>query len=814
MAFSEQLQISAALKKKKVYIRLTDRKKFCTETVGGQYPRYRTTREGCEYMVVGKSYKRVDAFDKVTGRAKYTDDLCGKDALIARILHATIGNGTVKSIDTSEAEKIPGVVKIVTCFDVPKYYFPTAGHPWSIDVDHQDVADRLLLTDRVRYYGDDVAAVVAEDEVSAAQALRAIRVEYEERPVVLDVMEAMKDGAEQLYEAYPNNILKHTFIRNGDYETAIQEPGLIKVEGWYETPAVQHCHIENFICYSYMEAGRVHVVSSTQIPHIVRRVVAQALGLDWGKIRIVKPYIGGGFGNKQDALYEPLCAYLSIQTGGRLVKLDVPREETFVNNRVRHPIRSHIVTHLRADGTIVARKLEAYSDQGAYASHGHSIAAKGMGCFPQLYPCPNVEADCYTVFTNKPVSGAMRGYGIPQAMFAVESHTDDICRKMGFDPVQFRREHLMPVGFVDGFSKNENYYDSFNQCMDKAIKYMDYDRKIKEYQNQTGPIRKGIGMSVFWYNTAVWPISLETSSCRMVMNQDGSVQVQLGETEIGQGADTAYTQMTAEVLGIPFEMVHIVTSQDTDITPFGTGAYASRQTYTAGFAIWQTGTLLKERVLKYAHDLTRMPVSNLDIRDGNIVRTVDNRVLMSLGKLAGTALYSLENSQHITAESTAQVRSNAYSFGCCFAEVEVDIPMCKVKLLDIVNVHDCGKLINPALAEAQVHGGMSMGIGFALSEQLLFDEKTGRPLNNNLLDYKLSTFMDHPHLEAQFVENPEPTSPFGTKALGEPPTCPVAPAIRNAIYQATGVAMYKLPMNPHQLYERFAEEHLFEEVDV
>ena len=178
-------------------------------------------------MVVGKSYKRVDAFDKVTGRAKYTDDLCGKDALIARILHATIGNGTVKSIDTSEAEKIPGVVKIVTCFDVPKYYFPTAGHPWSIDVDHQDVADRLLLTDRVRYYGDDVAAVVAEDEVSAAQALRAIRVEYEERPVVLDVMEAMKDGAEQLYEAYPNNILKHTFIRNGDYETAIQEPGLI-----------------------------------------------------------------------------------------------------------------------------------------------------------------------------------------------------------------------------------------------------------------------------------------------------------------------------------------------------------------------------------------------------------------------------------------------------------------------------------------------------------------------------------------------------------------------------------------------------------
>lgn len=764
-------------------------------------------------MVVGKSYTRVDAFDKATGRAKYTDDMCEKNAYVAKILHASIGNGKVKSIDISEAERIPGVVKIITCFDVPKYYFPTAGHPWSMDPEHQDVSDRLLLTDRVRYYGDDIAAVVAESELAAVQAVRAIRVEYEERPVTLDVMESMKDGADRLHEAYPNNILKHTQIRNGNYEEAIQEPGLVKVEGWYETPVVQHCHIENFICYAYEEAGRIHVVTSTQIPHIVRRVVAQALGISWGRVRVVKPYIGGGFGNKQDALYEPLCAYLSTQVGGRAVKLDVSREETFVNNRVRHPVKSHIISHVRPDGTIAARKLEAYSDQGAYASHGHSIAAKGMGCFPQLYPCPNIEADSYTVFTNKPVAGAMRGYGIPQAMFAVESHTDDICRKMGFEPVKFRRKNLMPVGFTDGFSKNENYFDSFNQCMDKAIAYMDYETKYKAYANQTGPVRKGIGMAVYWYNTAVWPISLETSSCRMVMNEDGSVQVQLGETEIGQGADTAYTQMTAEVLGLPFEMVHVVTNQDTDVTPFGTGAYASRQTYTAGFSIRQTGQLLKERILKYAYELTRMPADILDIQNGKIIRTTDRREIMDMGELAATAIYSMEHSQHLTAESTAQIKSNAYSFGCCFAEVEVDIPMCKVRLLDIINVHDCGKLINPALAAAQVHGGMSMGIGFALSEQLLFDEKTGKAHNNNLLDYKLATAMDHPHLEAQFVENAEPTSGFGTKALGEPPVCPVAPAIRNAIYQATGVPMYRLPMNPHQLYERFAEEHLFEEVD-
>lgn len=238
-------------------------------------------------------------------------------------------------------------------------------------------------------------------------------------------------------------------------------------------------------------------------------------------------------------------------------------------------------------------------------------------------------------------------------------------------------------------------------------------------------------------------------------------------------------------------------------------AYASRQTYTAGFAIRQTALLLKERILDYAHELTRMPAYNLDIVDGNIQRITDGRVLMPLSELALEALYSVTNSKHLTAESTAQIKSNAYSFGCTIAEVEVDIPMCKVKLLNIVNAHDAGRLINPALAEAQVHGGMSMGIGFGMSERMMFDEKTGKVLNNNLLDYKLSTFMDHPRLKAVFVENPEPTSAFGTKALGEPPTCSIAPAIRNAVYQATGVSVNEAPVNPHNLFRRFTEEGIF-----
>ena len=743
-------------------------------------------------MSIGQSVKRVDALDKVTGRAKYTDDLADKGALVAKILHATIAHGQVKSMDVSAAQAIPGVVKVVTCFDVPPYKFPTAGHPWSTDPAHQDVADRLLLTKHIRFYGDDIAAVVAEDEV----------------PFVLDVQEAMKPEAPQLHEEYPGNILNHTSIRLGNYAEAIKEPGLIKVEGWYDTPTVQHCHIENHIAYAYQEGKRITVVASTQIPHIVRRIVGQALGIPWGDVRIIKPYIGGGFGNKQDALYEPLCAYLSTVVGGRLVKLDVSREETFVCNRVRHAIRTHIISWVRPDGSFAARKIECFSDQGAYASHGHGVVAKGMGAFPQLYPCPNVEGDAYSVFTNKPAAGAMRGYGIPQAMFAGECHMEDVARALGVDSIQFRKDHRMPVGYVDGFSKNENYADSLGQCMEKGMEYLDYERKRKEYANQTGPVRRGVGMALFWYNTAVWPISLESSSCRMVLNQDGSIQLQLGETEIGQGADTAFAQMAADTVGIPVDMVHTVSTQDTDLTPFGTGAYASRQTYVGGFAIKQTGLLLKERILLYAKELTRQDVNNLDIQEGYIVRTTDGRKLMSLGELATEALYSLTHSQHMTAESTYQIKNNAYSFGCSFAEVEVDIPLCKVKLIDMVNVHDCGRLINPALAEAQVHGGMSMAIGYGLSEQLLFDPKTGKPLNNNLLDYKLSTTMDHPDLAARFVENYEPTSPFGTKALGEPPACSGAPAIRNAILNATGVAIDRAPITPHVLFAKFKEAGL------
>ena len=284
-------------------------------------------------MIVGQREPRVDGYDKATGRTKYYEDRMPANALYVRIKHAEKAHAIVKSIDTSAAMAIPGVVKVLTCFDVPNLPFATAGHPWSMDPGHRDTADRLLLNKHVRYWGDDVAVVIAENEVAANQGVRALEVDYEELPFVLDAQEAMKDGAPQLHDDFPNNILKHTTNIKGNYQEAIKEEGLIKVEGWYDTPTVQHTHIENFGCFAYMENGRIVVVASTQIPHIIRRIVGQAIGRPWGDIEIIKPYIGGGFGNKQDALYEPLCAWCTTQVGGRPVRIDcvltglMPREK-------------------------------------------------------------------------------------------------------------------------------------------------------------------------------------------------------------------------------------------------------------------------------------------------------------------------------------------------------------------------------------------------------------------------------------------------------------------------------------------------------
>lgn len=761
-------------------------------------------------MGIGKSIQRVDARAKVTGQAKYTQDLMTQPMMVAKVVHSTIANGVVTGFDLDEALKVPGVVKIVTCFDVPEIDFCTPGHPWSVEAAHQDVQDRRLLNQRVRYYGDDVAAVIAEDEIAAVKAARLVKVHYEEYPALVDVADAMAEGAVAMHDNVPDNILKHTSFVLGDesFDEAVKEEGLILVDQTYDTQRVQHCHIELPVSFAYQDGnGKITVTTSTQIPHIVRRVIGQALGIPWGQVRVIKPYIGGGFGNKQDVLYEPLNAFLSLQVGGRPVKLELTREETFADTRVRHAIRFHMQGAVRPDGTLVARRVEAFSNQGGYASHGHAIVANASNMIKQLYRDEKaLESESYTVYTSTVAGGAMRGYGIPQGDFAAECLMDDLAAAIHMDPLAFRLKNCMEEGYKDPHNGITFYSYGLKKCIEAGKEAVHWDEKRAAYVSQTGSRRRGIGMAIFCYKTGVYPISLETATCRMVLNQDGSIQLMMGATEIGQGADTVFTQMAAEVLGVTEDKVYIVSTQDTDVTPFDTGAYASRQSYVSGKAVKKTAEMMKEKILEYAAWKLKMDQQTLDIRN-NMIVTAEGEELLTMEALATEALYSLERSVHITAEATSHCKENTFASGACFAEVEVDMPLGKVNVLKIINVHDSGILMNPKLAEAQVHGGMSMGLGYGLSEELVYDAK-GKPLNNNLLDYKLPTAMDTPELNVEFIELQDPTGPFGNKALGEPPAIPVAPAIRNAVLQATGIGFNQLPMEPQRLVAAFKEKGL------
>ncbi len=805
--------------------------------------------------IVGQELKRVDAYGKVTGEAKYTADLEPRDILHGKVVHATIANGRVKSFDLTEAMKVPGVVKIVTCFDAPDCQFPTAGHPWSVESKHQDICDRRVLNERVRLYGDDIAAVVAENEVAAAQAARLIKVEYEEYEPIVTVEAAMAEGATPLHpDLRKDNVIVHSHLTMGDSDFTFDKgilaaremyPGeeLIAVEEEYDTPRISHCHIELPVSWAYVDTnGKVTVVCSTQIPHIVRRCTAQALGIPVGQVRIIKPYIGGGFGNKQDVLYEPLNAFLSMSVGGRPVRLEISREETISGTRTRHAIKGKCKGLMTKDGRILARKIDAFANNGAYASHGHAICANCGNVFKDLYRDElGCEVDCWTVYTSSPTAGAMRGYGIPQAVWFAECLTDDLADRIGMDPCEFRLKNCMEEGFVDPANGITFHSYGLKRCIEEGKSYIRWDEKWKQYRNQTGPVRKGVGMAIFCYKTGVHPISLETSSARMVLNQDGSMQLCMGATEIGQGADTVFSQMASETTGISFDKVYIVSTQDTDTTPFDTGAYASRQTYVSGMACKKCGEEFRGKILEYAaymlnHDLTDLSktvyadqvkeaagrlrealglgadedvtAEMLDIVDSKVVVSGGDPVLFDVAVVADTAFYSLDRSVHITAEVTNHCKDNTFSSGCCFVEVEVDMPLGLVTVKDIVNVHDSGVLINPKTAAAQVHGGMSMGLGYGLSEELLVDEKTGKTLNNNLLDYKIPTAMDTPELNVRFIQLDDPTGPYGNKSLGEPPAIPVAPAIRNAILNATGVHMNMTPMTAQRLIAKFKEKGL------
>lgn len=754
---------------------------------------------------IGQPEQRWDAIAKVKGQAKFTDDFPFTNPLHAKILRSTIAHGLVKNYDISEAEKVPGVIKIFLPEDLPQNAFGTAGHPWSIDPSHQDIEDRTLLTRHVRVYGDDIAAVVARDEIACEKALEKIKVTYDEYPVYLDPKASMAPDAKQIHEGH-DNVIAHTTAGFGDVEKGMAEADYV-VTTKASTDPQQHVHMENQVAYAYQgDDQRWVCVSSTQIPYICRRIIGQATGTPWSQIRVKKPFIGGGFGNKQEVIVEPMVVALSMALGGRLVRIALTREESIACTRSRHAIDYDIKVGVKKDGTITAIDSECWSHQGGYASHGHAIASKGSAFVNALYKMDNFRYVANTVYTNEVTAGAMRGYGIPQETFAFECAIDDAADKIGMDPFEFREKNFRPEGYKNPLNHIQAFTFKPGECLEKGKKAFEWDRKLKDSLNhKTGRKRRGVGIGSYSYGTGVYPFGLETANARLILLPEGRFKLMIGSSEIGQGADTVFMQMAAETIGVPYDCIIRDSITDTDIDPFDTGAYASRQSYITGFAVRDAAEKIKDKILKFAAEkLYDSQPQFLDIVDGDIVFAYNNQKVGTVQDVAMSSYYDWNQAHQITADGHINLHENSIASGCSLAEVEVDIDTGRVTLLSIMNVHDSGTILNPLLARGQVDGGMGMGVGFGLSEGLRYD-KDGRVVNNNLLDYKIPTTMDLPDLESEFVESADPISPYGNKALGENPNCSPAAAIRNAVKNAVGVKINNLPLSTPNVFEHLKD---------
>ena len=756
-------------------------------------------------MEIGKPLPRVDAPAKAMGRALYADDFQMSGVLVAKYFRSTIAYGRVKSIDVQPAKALSGVVAVFTYEDVPPTPFATAGHPLNLDPDHEDVADRLILTRDVRFYGDEIAVVVAENEAMAEKAVGLIRVEYEVYEPLMTPEQVLGCSAREIHKGSGNIVGEHAFECGGDVHQALQEADCV-IEADYQTRMVQHCQLENHAVIAHMKDGdRITLITSTQIPQIVRRIVGKALNIPWHQIRVIKPHVGGGFGNKQDAVLEPLAAFLTLKLGGRAVRISLCREESFACTRTRHPFHIHVTSGVKRNGTLTANRISAVSITGGYASHGHAVAAAGSAKACSLYPRIATSFEGRTVYANMPVAGAMRAYGSPQIIYAMECNMEDAARKIGMDSVLFRLKNVAVEGDINPHSGKAILSCGMRECLIRGKERIQWDEKKADYaEHKHGPIRKGLGVACFSYGSGTYPVCVEIAGTRLVLNPDGSISLQVGAVEIGQGSDTVAVQMASETIGVPCSRIQLASTHDTDFLPFDTGAYASRQAYVLSNALFRASLELKNKILHYSSEITNIPQVELDIRDGIVVRSgeADGEVI-SLSEVARNAYYHKERGGQITTDISHKTTSNAACFGCTFVDVTVDIPLCRVHINGIVNVHDSGVILNPVTARGQVEGGIAMGISAALYEELQVDGETGYVYNKSFSDYKIPTALDIPNLGCEFVETFEPTSGYGNKALGEPTVISPPPAIRNAVLDATGVAINELPLTPQVLFKHF-----------
>jgi putative selenate reductase molybdopterin-binding subunit len=788
------------------------------------FPKLKVVDAQTPMKTVGHGEPKVDALKLVQGKPAFTADFERRDLLVAKVLRSPHAHARIKQIDTAEAKALPGVAAVLTWQDIPRVVYSTAGQSHPIP----GPLDSFSLDQKVRFVGDRVAFVAAETAEIAEAALKLIKVVYEVLPPLLDPTKAMNEDSSIIHDEpeYVNfdesdpskNVAAALRIDIGDIEKGFAEADHIFTEE-YEVPKVQQAHIEPHVAMTYWdEDDRLVIRTSTQVPFHVRRQLSPVLDLPIKRIRVIKPRIGGGFGGKQEVLIEDVAAHLTIATG-RPVIYEMTRDEEFTAARTRHPMRFRLKTGVKTDGTITANEMCCLSDTGAYGCHaltvtgntGHKSMALYVGDGPYR-ESPNIRFYADVVYTNTVPSGAYRGYGVPQGFWPVERHMETISRELGLDPIAFRLKNALRSGEIHPFStvwsegrepQPETIYTvGLEECVEQGREMIDWDNKFGNDQWHIVPgkkhLRKGIGVAMVMQGTAIPYLDMGGASIKM--NDDGSFNLLVGATDLGTGSDTVLGQMAAETLGVPLEDM-IVYSSDTDFTPFDKGAYASSTTYISGAATVKAAQKVAEKIRIRAAQM--LAAEGVEVDSAEILLE-DRKAYTPTGEsidfqeIALNALHQTDQEQ-IMAVASHMSPVSPPPFAAQFAEVTVDIDSGMVTVDKLVMAVDSGVIINPVTASGQVEGGMAQSLGYAVSEEMVYDQ-AGQPRERDFEDYHIFRSNEMPELITIFVETYEPSHPYGAKAVAEIPMDGVAPAVGNAIMDACGASLTKIPALPESIW--------------
>ncbi|MEG1294882.1 MAG: molybdopterin cofactor-binding domain-containing protein [Niameybacter sp.] len=752
-----------------------------------------------ETKQVNQAVVKLDAKALVTGQPVYTEDLAPADCLVVKVLRSPHAFAKITSINKEIAMKVPGIACILTCEDVPQKRFTMAGQSYP----EPSPYDRLILDQYVRYVGDPVAIVAGETEKAVERAIKLIKVQYEVLEPVLEFEKAMEHPScihpEDNYHVnfdigndVAHNLCSSESFAHGDVNAAF-EVSDVMVEHTYHTKANNQAMMETFKTYSYLDYnGRLNVVTATQIPFHVRRILAHALDIPKSKIRILKPRIGGGFGAKQTVVSEPYPALVTLKTG-RPARMFFTRTEAFMASTSRHEMKVTVKVGADKDGHIKGIEVYTLSNTGAYGEHGPTtVGLSGHKTLSLYNKAEAIKFSCHVVYSNTMSAGAFRGYGATQGTFAVESAINELADKLKMDPIALRKLNMLEVGeTLHGYYGEVLKSCGLPECIETGKKMIGWDKKYPSYQVAPNKVR-GVGMAMTMQGSGI--SSIDVAEAQIRLNDDGYYTLLIGATDMGTGCDTILGQMAAECLECNLDRI-VVNGVDTDQSPYDTGSYASSTTYVTGMSVIKACENLKEKMLEEASKILEVPVEDL-IFEGHQITTADSKAVISIDTLAQKAVVGSHECLKAHASHSSQVSPPPFMAG--FAEVEVDQETGHIEVVDYVGVVDCGTVINTSLARIQAEGGIAQGIGMALYEDITYTE-TGKMRNNTFMQYKIPTRLDVGNIRVAFESSYEPTGPFGAKSIGEVVINTPSPAIAHAVHNATGVWVRTLPITPEKI---------------